>query len=346
MEYQEQSVYDPSAPRLVPRSDIPISSAPADVDLEVRPFLAHGALSSIIPPSAVTLAWTHARPGMDVGLRSHPTPGLLIVLQGKAELLGRTPRPVQQGDVITLPSHHEYGFTDVGPDGLDALLVEFREQGEMTPEQALTLEQLLNRNEEHARAALESPFFLLLRDGALSTDRERSMLYEALRVFSDAFQMIMFTRQATCRDEQYRAIFDAHLLEELGHNKLLTVTGHPRAVHDPILQATSSWFCHQMLVLDNIGKAVVHVVLETAGHHFHNLAKSVFGNGECAEYFHTHAAGDEGHVELGLRLLEGQHPDTYHRLTQILDDSWRMFDTMGTRIAYLVELEREREFAA
>ena len=43
-------------PRLVPRSDIPVSSAPENAGLEVRPFLGHKLLGSVMPPSGVALA--------------------------------------------------------------------------------------------------------------------------------------------------------------------------------------------------------------------------------------------------------------------------------------------------
>jgi mannose-6-phosphate isomerase-like protein (cupin superfamily) len=327
-------------PSVVPRAEIPISSAPEDLALEVRPFGNHKVLSSMIPSSAVALAWTHARPGQEVAFRSHSTPGLLIVLQGSAELNGGIRRCVRQGDVITLPSLHEYGFSDVGADGLHALHVAFHDEAAVAAEEVLTLEQLLAQNELRARTALNSPFFLLLRDGALESESARSMFRECLRVFSDAFQVILLTRQATCKDEVYRRAFDEHLLEELGHNKLLSVSGNPRAAEDPILQATASWFCHQMLVLDNLGKAVVHVVLETAGFYFHTLAKPVLETDNSAEYFHTHAEDDEEHMEAGARLLAGQHPETYRALYRVLEDTWNMFDAMTNRIAHLVHLER------
>ena len=244
----EDHAFASEYPSVVARAEIPISSAPEDLALEVRPFSNHHLLSSMIPSSAVALAWTHARPDQDVGLRSHPTPGLLVVLQGDAELTGGIRKYVRQGDVITLPSHHEYGFSNIGSEGLHALHVAFHEASAAMPDVVLSLEQLIERNERRAQDALNSPFFLLLRDGALDGERARSMFRECLRVFSDAFQVVLLTRQATCRDEAYRRTFDEHLLEELGHNKLLSVSGHPLAVGDPILQATASWFCHQMLV--------------------------------------------------------------------------------------------------
>ena len=333
---EEQQAASSAKPSVVPRSDVPVSSAPEDSGLEIRPFQAHDILSQAVPEN-VALAWTFARYGQDVELRSHTTPGLLIVLQGKAELLGGARRRVEQGDVITVPSKHAYGFTSVGRQGLHAIHVAFRTDVERRGAKAINCDELLAQNDRRARAALKSPFFQLFRAGELSTESRRSIMREALRVFSDAFQAMLLSRQAMCRDETFQSVFDEHLQEELGHNKLLRVSGDACVTGDPILKATSAWFCHQMLVLDNAGKAVVHLMLETAGHDFHTLAMSVFSADESAHYFKTHAEDDERHRNLAVHLLRDQHPLTYPRLHKVLEDSWDMFDAMSSRIAKLVQ---------
>lgn len=336
-------VHRRGSPQVVPRSEIPVSSDPTDVNLEVRSFVAHRVLGSMIPRSAVSLSWTLARHGQDVSRRSHPEPGLLIVLHGHAELVGGTPRKVAAGDVITIPKHHEYGFTEIGADGLHAIHVNFHggdpvALGDDPP----SFRSLVARNEARALAARSGPFFQLLTSSALRHEGSRNMFREALRVFSDAFQRMLFTRQAVCHDEAYGQAFEEHFREELGHNTLLKVQGDPRATMDPVLRATASWFPHQMLTLDNGGRAIVHLVLETAGEDFHALAKPVLSDDVSADYFAEHAMLDENHKEIALRLLEGQHPENYRRLEALLEETWDMFDAMTKRIAVLVELERSR----
>ena len=156
---------------------------------------------------------------------------------------------------------------------------------------------------------------------------------ESIRVFSDAYQTFLFTRQATCRDEAYTDMFDEHLREELGHNRLLKVAGDKRVSTDPILKATSAWFCHQMIVLDNAGKTVLNLLLETGGYYFHTLAKPVFESDGSAEYFDIHAEADERHKEMGVDILAGLHPTTYRRLCRILDEGYDMLETMTRRMA-------------
>jgi quercetin dioxygenase-like cupin family protein len=333
---EQQAIKSPS---VIPRSSIPVSPGSGEGSLEVQPFTAHRVLSSLLPSSAVALAWTKAHPGRDVEPRSHTTPGLLIVLEGRAVLTGELNRKVQAGDVVTLPANHEYGFTAVGPAGLHALHVSFDGDPSTYSDEALTLRQLLTRNDARLQTTLNNPFFSMLRRGGIDTDRKRTAMREALRVFSDAFQTLLFTRQATCRDEEYFAQFNQHLLEELGHNNLLSVSGTTPVSKDAVLRAMSSWFCHQMLVLDNAEKAVVNLVLETGGYYLGTLSMPLFEGDSAQRYFDTHAEDDAHHKDLSIALLEGLHPHTYVRLQRVLDATWDMVDAMTSRFAYLIELD-------
>lgn len=335
----ENQVSNANRPSVIPRAEIPVASTGAK-DFEVRPFGAHAVLDSIMPPTGVALAFTHARPGQDVAERSEANPGLLIILDGAAQLVGGLSRPVQQGDVLAIPAGQRYGFRAVSEQGLHALYVSFGEAEEKAEPGVVTrLEQVLAHNEARASELLNNnPFFLLLRTGVLESEHKRQMMRECLRVFSDSYQTFLFARQALCRDDGYRVTFMEHLREELDHNLLLKVQGIPKAARDPVLHATSTWFRHQMLTLDNVGKAALNIMLETAGYYFHTLAAPVFNRDESAEYFDIHAEADELHKEVGMEFLEGQHPATYRELYRIVDEGWDKLDAMTRRIAHLVEI--------
>jgi mannose-6-phosphate isomerase-like protein (cupin superfamily) len=322
-------------PFVVRRDEIPLASEP---DVEVRSFAAHPLLAKATA-EGVDMAWMRVPAGERAEIRQHQRPCLLVVLGGSARLLGTKNREIEAGDVVTLPSNHEYGFSDVR-EPLHMLQVMLPDEHHAeNGDQALTLERLLSRNEARVRRVLDTPFFVLLRTRALDTPKKRASAREAIRVFSDAFQTLLFTRQALCRNEQYLAEFHSHLVEELDHNRLLSVSGNSRITADPILRAASSWFCHKMLILDNAGKATVNLALETGGYHFHTLAKPVFSSDESARYFDVHAEDDEHHKELAIGLLKDQHPDTYRRLLEILDESWDMIEVMTGRFARLIDIE-------
>ncbi len=340
MENQEQVAS--KSPSVVSSTEIPVSEAIEAGGLEVRPFALHPILAGAVPGNAVSLAWTRARPEQPVALRSHAAPGLLIVLQGSAEFIDADDgaRRVERGDVITVPARRSYGFRDVGASGLTALHVALQAEPDARTSEVSTLEQVLAANARRVELALNGPYFQMLRNGSLVSERARSRFRDAARVFSDAFQMVMFARQATCRDDAYAPIFLSHLKEELGHNELLSVSDNRRAPADAILRATASWFVHQMLMLDNLGKAtLVHLVVETAGYHFHTLAKPVLSADVSAEYFAAHSEADDDHKDAVLDVLHGLHPRTYRKLEQLVEDGWDMFDAMTRRIVHLVELE-------
>jgi quercetin dioxygenase-like cupin family protein len=337
---QEHAPPQQPAPGVVPRGEIPISMASENVGLEVRPLLAHQSLSRMLPPSAAALAWILAPHGREVGLRSHRAPSMLIVVQGTATLLGGTPRRIEKGDVVTIPREHEYGLTAIGADGLHAVHVVFGDDGPAR-EGAQSLVRLLERNEARAAKANGNVFFRRLQEAGLDGAKS-SMLREVFRVLSGAFQAMLFMRQALCRDEAYGAAFEARFRERVAHRGAVRVPGDSRVATDPILNATASWFAYQVLNLDNAGKAVLHLVLETAHDHLRGLAEQVVSDDDRAEYLGALAGGDFGQVAKVVPLLEGHHPKTYRHLERVLEDAWDVFDAMTQRVAALVEREGSR----
>jgi hypothetical protein len=330
---EEQNI---SAPFVVPFADIPLSQTSVNDGFKVRRFLDHHLLSAIVPSSTVALAIVQSRGGRGLTIPPSAAGGLLVVLQGQAQMASDGRRAVKQGDVIILSAGAEYLFTGVGAEGLQALHLTFggRSGDGLAP--VLTREGLLARNEERARAMLQTPYFQLLQNGTLSSPDKRRQFRTCIRVFSDAFQRLLFTRQAMCRDEKFDSTFHEHLREELGHNRLLRGPDDSPPLPDPVLHATSTWFCQRMLLLDNLDKAVVNIVLETAGYHFHTLAQPAFAADDCAGYFSTHAEADAEHQGVGLDLLQGAHPTTYLRLHRVLEETWDMLGAMTNRIATLL----------
>lgn len=325
-------------PWVVHRTEVPIDQAQGVGSIETRPFDGHTALRSAVP-APVNMSWKSLQQGQTIGGCRNREPSLLIVLHGTARLTGSEGKMIEQGDVVTLPGGCEYGFTDVGATGLRTIQVQFRGEPRKA-DQVTTLEQLLARNEVYVKKALASPYFQLLRGGALASPERRARLRDGIRVFSDAFQSVLFVRQALCEDEQYARVFHEHLREELGHNELLTVPEIRLASTDPVIRATATWFCHQMMTLDNTGKAaLVHLVLETVGYHFHTLAAPLLSSDVSAEYFDVHAEADEEHKDLARHFLENQHPETYARLCRVIETGWETFDAMMRRVVQLVELE-------
>ncbi len=330
-------------PFVIQYSEIPLSPERSQSLLQIRPFLGADLLGSSVPDRGVALELVQLPPGGDSAARRAVSRSLLVVLDGRAELVAGGRHAVRAGDVITIPASFAYGIRGAGPTGLEALVISFPEEEEgQSVTEILNSEQLLARNEQRAQATLQTRFFQLLREGELQSPADRRRFRECLRVFSNAFQMLLFTRQATCVESEHATIFGTHLREELGHNQLLVGRDSPPVMFDPVLDATASWFCNQMFLLDNLDKTIVNLVLETAGHHFHLLAEPLFMDDECAKYFKAHSNDlDAEHQQMGVHLLQDQPAQVYRRLSQVLERSWDMFEMMTGRIVQLVEIERE-----
>jgi len=206
-------------------------------------------------------------------------------------------------------------------------------------ETEVTLEDILAYNEKRLHEHVQQPFFKMLEDDTLRDQKKRDTFLSCLSIWASYFQQIMFSRQATSVDEQYKSIFLNHLKEEIGHDKLLEKYQKVK-INDPILKATSTWFVHQMFVLDNIEKAaLVHLVLEASGNEFHIRAAPFFSQYVNTNYFDLHAKVDNGHAEIGIKLLQHQHPVTYGKLLKLIGESWDMFEIMMDRIVYIVNCE-------
>jgi hypothetical protein len=262
---------------------------------------------------------------------------LLVILSGSAKLTGKVRRVVEQGDVVTLPPDEEYGFTAVGSHGLRALRVSFRERRETQARDVTTLEGLLETNELRTHLILNNPFFLLWRDARIDGKATRRMMRECLRLFADALQTFMFTRQAMDRDTEYASLF-GEPVDASGCGETAEVHERPPITIDPVLRATSSWFVHQILTLDSSGKAVVNLVLETARHYLRLLTSAAQTGRRPSD---ATRPGATEQVNPWVRVLELENPDqhAYRRLHAVLEATWDMLDAMTTRIASLVVCE-------
>lgn len=327
----------PSSPFVVQYDEIPaLSHAPTAA--KFRPFVGERLLGTTVPGRGVGLELIQVPAGESVARRTSSR-SLIIVLQGGADLVAETRHTARTGDSVTVPDNFAYGVT-AGPKGFEALVVSFSSRKGEAQKQVLTLEQLLARNQERTQASLKKHFFQKFTGEALRDPADRRRFYDGLRVFSDAVQTLLFARQATCSDTDHAALFLGQLRKELSSKDLVTGRDPAPVTFDPILQATATWFCNQMFVLDDLDKTVVNLVLGTASSHLHQLAERVFAGDVREKYFASNALDGE-RPKLGLHLLENQPPQVYKRLAAVLERSWEMFDSMTGRIVELVEKRTE-----
>jgi quercetin dioxygenase-like cupin family protein len=318
---------------------------------ELRDFRWNDQLRSFMPAaSQFSVSWVRLKHGEVLQPHVHPIPSMMVFYAGSGRMLGDLSRPVAKEDVVVVPAGCSHGFVG-GPDGLSGLSIQFGEGLYTNPEKPRvlfvdgehTLDTLLTYNEKRVREFGQRPIFDLLADGTLADPVRRKVYLDALQIWVDGNQSLLFSRQATCADPTYSKVFLRHMQEELGHDVLHKQRGEgERAgearMRDAVLEAITNWFAYQMYVLDNAEKtAVIHLVIENASAVYHARAMPVLSRYISQEYFDVHVEADDVHAAMGIELLRSESSATYARLQQIVGEAWDMIGAMTDR---LVELTR------
>lgn len=200
-----------------------------------------------------------------------------------------------------------------------------------------SLSKLVELNQQKLASFLQHPLFKLAQDGTLEDSRKREVFLRCVLAFSEHFQRLMFTRQALGVDPHFAGVFRQHLMEEIDHDRILSVPENVVAYDDSLLDATLSWFSYQVILLDNADRTVlVHLVLETAGDAFLSAVHRAIGSHLKTEFFKKHTELDPHHAQLGLRLLHGCDERTLQRLVDTSHRGWAMLDNICDRIATIV----------
>ncbi|HET6612204.1 MAG TPA: AraC family ligand binding domain-containing protein [Kofleriaceae bacterium] len=339
---------------VVPRESIPpIHSVEQDGAThalgELRDFRWHEQLKELMPPdSELSISWVALKDKEQLDPHVHPIQSMMIFYRGSGQLLGQREQPINEGDIVVVPPGCQHGFIG-GPDGLYALSVQFGKGLYTHPEtprvvfssEGFSLDDLLAHNQRRLRQFIEKPIFSLLAEGTLEDANKRQRFLDALQIWVDGNQTLLFARQASCRDPSFQKTFLEHLQDETGHDEMHAdrqdPTPAPSApVRDSVLEAITSWFPYQMMVLDNIEKAaIIHLVIENASAAYHRMAKPHLAKYVNTEYFDVHIEADGGHAELGEKMLVNQLPKTYLRLRDIIDEAWDMIGAMTDRVTQL-----------
>lgn len=318
---------------------------------ELRDFRWNDQLRSFMPAaSQFSVSWVRLKHGEVLQPHVHPIHSMMVFYAGSGRMLGDLDRPVAKEDVVVVPAGCAHGFVG-GPEGLSGLSIQFGEGLYTNPEKPRvlfvdgehTLDTLLAYNERRVREFTGRPIFELLADGTLADPARRKVYLDALQIWVDGNQSLLFSRQATCMDPAYSRTFLRHMQEELGHDVLHKARGEgehagdPR-LRDPVMEAVTNWFAYQMYVLDNAEKtAIIHLVIENASAVYHARAMPVLSRYISQEYFDVHVEADDVHAAMGVELLRNESSATYARLQRVVGEAWDMIGAMTDR---LVELTR------
>lgn len=181
------------------------------------------------------------------------------------------------------------------------------------------------------------PHIQLVRTVSLDDKATHERLLEALNIFGNWFQRMIYMRAAVGGPPAYQNLAIQHIQEEIGHDtSLFKMRGSKEITwYDPILEATCSWFFEKMLSAPVEEKTVLmHFVVEGSGDVFHKEALRLFGK---ASHFTTHVELDEDHFAIGCRILASSGNFDIERLRLVLKQGWEMFYLLASRFAYYAQ---------
>lgn len=351
---QTQRVYTPKM-QIIHRDQIPAIQA---VQVEgkthnlglLREFRKHPELSQFLPDDAVRLSisWVNLQPGQILNIHQHPTSSMIIVCEGNGEVIGHLEQPLKEGDVVMVPPHHLHGFKGRAPHGFWGLSIQFEGLGlyedrnaprvlfaEPSPGEKVTpLDQILHEQSIYQKKFTRNPLMSLAKSHKLDQPEVKERLLEALNYWSDWFQKILSARVSVGGKADYLEAAEQHLMEEVGHNKILYEMrqNKPVGFWDPLLDSAASWFHNQMLSgTDDEKTVLMHLVLEGASTQFHGLVNRLF---QDSSFFQLHSTVDEDHYEMGFRLLRNSPNLDGPHLCTVLHHGWSVFGVIAAQMAH------------
>lgn len=320
-----------------------------------KDFRKHAELSGFLPEACrLSLRWVRLSPEQPLRPRDLPTRGMLVITEGRGEVMGESPREIQAGDVVLVPPGGLRGLMGGAPDGLSAISVHFEGEGARwdtpclcaspapeaagsSPPSGAALDRLVEENEVHAREFARSPLMRLLRSERARGDEVRRRMLGALQIWSDAFQKVLCARVVFESHPAASAIAERHLADEVGHNRRLArMRGPSRSPSwDRGIAAASSWFIERMGSASTEERTVlVHFVIERCADILLSAAQTVFPG---VDYFSIHAQLDADHFRLGYDLLKSFPGLDVAELRGALTEGWQMMNMICQRINDIAE---------
>ncbi len=313
---------------------------------ELRDFRWNALLREFMPASpGFSVRWVRLKQHEVLVPQPHSTQSLLVFFAGSGNMLGDHPRPVAKDDVVVVPPGCTHAYVG-GPDGLQAVSIQFGEGHALEPERPrvqIAPEDSFDEVLAYHRRRLEQfrrlPLFDLLTDGTLDDFAKRKVMLDAIQIWLAGSQMALFSRQAGCVDPRFASLF----LQDMNEEAMRTAVGDelpygtlrkpPR--HDPTLDAISSWFSYQMLVLDNVEKLALHHVVRSATAAYYDAVAPLLAL-HAPDELGERAERLEGAL-LGEETLRQQAPRTHRRLRLLIEEAWDMLSAISDRV---VELTR------
>ncbi|GGL06877.1 cupin domain-containing protein [Nocardia jinanensis] len=308
----------------------------------LKDFHRNPTLAAFVPDLArVSISWVRLRPGEELSVHEHPTKSMIIVAEGTGRTMGDTTTDIRSGDIVVVPPGSRHGFAGTEPSGFWALSVQFEGAGLYEdPDNARVtfvgdrpdIAAVRIENDKYMRAYADNALVRMISDIDGQPDGVRESLLDHLQGWSNAFQRVIAARIVGEGDGPARDLADEHLVEEVGHHRLLADIRDGRETRwDPVIAAVSSWFLDRMTTGSSVERTVLaHLVLEGSGMIFHATGVHAFA---ASEYFRLHDGADAEHLEMGYRELAERRDWTPEQVSDVLRRGWQMMELLCDRIA-------------
>ncbi|WP_387468091.1 cupin domain-containing protein [Photorhabdus sp. RM323S] len=345
---------------LVKRDEIP-SMRTIEVDgIEhwlghVKDFMKNKSLVSFLPgDNRISMAWVRLEAGEELNEHTHPVESMILMCEGGAHTTGEVKADMNAGDILLVPPGRLHGFKGMEPNGFWGLSIQFDSRGlyeDITDPWAIfypemksdkvgdnIAEQLFQLNEKYMDRFDKHRLFALVRKGLLKNPEAKKRFLDCFQVWSNHFQKMVLTRVITLQDPKFEELAWLHLIEELGHNRILAKNRTDlQTVFDPVLESTSAWFPWKMNSISDIEKVVlVHLVVEASATFFYKHIQPEMVSTATGGHFDIHTITDDEHMAMGYEFLRNIPLSDGERLFEIQHQGWSMLMSVMGRIADLV----------
>ncbi|WP_445497282.1 cupin domain-containing protein [Photorhabdus sp. SF281] len=346
---------------LVKRDEIP-SMRTIEVDGvehwlgHVKDFMKNKSLVNFLPgDNRISMAWVRLEAGEELNEHIHPVESMILMCEGGAHTTGEIKVDMNAGDILLVPPGRLHGFKGMTPNGFWGLSIQFDSRGlyeditdpwavfypEMKSEKVgdkNIAEQLFQLNEKYMDRFDKHRLFALVRKGLLKNPEAKKRFLDCFQVWSNHFQKMVLARVITLQDPKFEELAWLHLIEELGHNRILSKSRTDlRIVFDPVLESTSAWFPWKMNSISDIEKVVlVHLVVEASAIFFYKHIQPEMASTATGGHFDIHTITDDQHMAMGYAFLRNISLGDGERLFEIQRQGWSVLMSIMGRIADLV----------
>ncbi len=343
--------------QVIQRNELPeIHSAIVDGQIQplgiVKQFRKDPRIAAFITDNTerLSISWVHLKAGEALAVHAHPTKTFIIICEGQGYCIGDHYDTLEAGSIVMVEPNFLHGFCGAGDSGFWALSIQFEGDGlyEDQSQSRATFSNFVDEKPSMLHLKEAQDFFLnnyktndlfSVIEEANFTECYREPLLDNIQNWSHSFQDILQARlEGAGNDSIEKSLALEHAEEEENHDTIMAdLRGNPSLpAKGPVNKEVTDWFCKAMLERSTPEKIVLmHLVLEGSGDYAHGKLRPFMEGLNVKQHFVTHEEDDEGHVQMGLDVLEKMDGLEYEKLLTTLMMGWVQLNRVCEEMAQL-----------